>query len=431
MHEMKDSGIEWIGEIPIDWTISKLKNETILIGSGSTPISGNLEYYENGTINWIQSGDLYNTKYITNTTSKITEKALKETSSLKLYINNFIVLAMYGASVGNVSISCINACSNQACCCIKTNKTNHLNFMYYWLNASRNYFLSNCDGGTQPNISQNKIKNHVYCFPRINQQRKISEFLDEKCSEIDSLISDIKLQISQLEEYKKSIITEAVTKGLDTDVEMKDSGIEWIGMIPKHWNLIRMKDIGNYRNGLTYSPIDMVDENNGTLVLRSSNIQNGKLELNDNVYVNSKIEKKLMVKKGDILICSRNGSRQLIGKNTIISEDIVASFGAFMMIFRCDSPKYINYILNSNLFSYYLGTFITATINQLTGSNFGNMKVVYCKNKDEQNKIVDYLDTRCGQINSIIDLKKQQLSKLEEYKKSMIYEYVTGKKEAI
>ena len=138
----------------------------------------------------------------------------------------------------------------------------------------------------------------------------------------------------------------------------------------------------------------MVSQDKGTLVLRSSNIQQGKLVFEDNVYVNTKIKPNLMIKQGDILICSRNGSKELIGKNAIINLNIEASFGAFMMIFRCNFPKYMYYILNSPIFSYYLGTFLTATINQLTNNNFGNMKIVFCKNKKEQEKIVNYLDKK-------------------------------------
>ena len=205
----------------------------------------------------------------------------------------------------------------------------------------------------------------------------------------------------------------------------KNSGIEWIGKIPDSWCLQRLKTVGDYRNGLTYSPEDICEENNGTLVLRSSNIKEGKMSLDDNVYVSSNIPQRLKVKKGDILICSRNGSRELIGKNAVITSDINASFGAFMMIFRCNSPKYFYYILNSHIFNYYLGSFFTSTINQLTGTNFGNMRIVYCPNIKEQKTIADYLDKKCGEIDEIVDKQKAVIEKLKEYKQSIITEAVT------
>lgn len=205
----------------------------------------------------------------------------------------------------------------------------------------------------------------------------------------------------------------------------KDSGIEWIGEIPDSWCLQRLKTVGDYRNGLTYSPEDICEGNNGTLVLRSSNIKEGKISLDDNVYVSSNIPQRLKVKKGDILICSRNGSRDLIGKNALIPEDINASFGAFMMIFRCKNPKYFYYILNSHIFNYYLGSFFTSTINQLTGTNFGNMRIVYCPNIKEQEAIAGYLDRKCGAIDETIEKQKSVIEKLKEYKQSIITQAVT------
>ncbi len=208
--------------------------------------------------------------------------------------------------------------------------------------------------------------------------------------------------------------------------QMKPSGIDWIGDIPESWDVVRIKDIGTYRNGLTYAPEDIIDDDNGTLVLRSSNIQNGKISYDDNVYVKCSVSPELMVKKGDIIICSRNGSRELIGKNAIIEKSgIACSFGAFMMVYRCSCPRYMYYILNSEVFSYYLGTFLTSTINQLTGNNFGNMKIVFCKDHNERKKIVDFLGKECAQIDSIAANLEKQIALLQQYKKSLITETVT------
>lgn len=309
-----------------------------------------------------------------------------------------------------------------------------LNVIYYkylfkdlcFIDKMNSFTLSLRDG---KNIAFSDFGNTYLPVPPINKQKQIADYLNKIVPEIDSLHADIEKQIETLEEYKKSIITEAVTKGLDPDVEMKDSGVKWIGKIPKRWTTKKIKNIGEYRNGLTYNPTDMVDKNEGILVLRSSNVQNGKIVYDDNVYVNMSIRPKLKVQKGDILICSRNGSQELIGKNAIIEDEIEASFGAFMMIFRCNCPRYMYYVLNSAVFKYYLGSFFTSTINQLTGNNFGNMKIVFCDDIKERNKIVEFLDKKCNEIDSIIADKKQQLETLEQYKKSLIYEYVTGKKE--
>ena len=209
--EMKDSGIPWIGEIPKEWVICKVKNVVSHIGSGTTPTSGKIEFYENGTVNWIQSGDLYETNKINETNKKVSESAIKLFPALHIYKAKFIVIAMYGASVGNITISNIDACVNQACCCIKTNEFNNLKYMFYWLFSCKNDFLKITDGGGQPNISQTKIKNQYYLKPPIEEQHRIVDFLDTKCARIDSIIQKKQELLTNLDTYKKSLIYEYVT----------------------------------------------------------------------------------------------------------------------------------------------------------------------------------------------------------------------------
>lgn len=276
-----------------------------------------------------------------------------------------------------------------------------------------------------------EMKNIIIPLPPIEEQKRIANFLHSECTKIEVAYTDIERQIATLEKYKRSVITEIISKGLNPEAPMKESGIEFIGKIPNDWTVLRVKNIGEYRNGLTYSPMDVCDENEGVLVLRSSNIHNGKLVFEDNVYVSTSIPNFLFVEKDDILICSRNGSQKLIGKNALIPSNLRASFGAFMMVMKCNNmakAKYVYYLLNSEIFSYYLGTFFTSTINQLTGQNFGNMKIPFCFDLKIQQDIIDYLDKKCGEIDSVLDDKKKQLEILDKYKKSLIYEYVTGKR---
>lgn len=208
--------------------------------------------------------------------------------------------------------------------------------------------------------------------------------------------------------------------------KMKDSGVAWIGPVPEGWSVLRVKNVGTSRNGLTYSPNDVVNESEGTLVLRSSNIQNGKLALEDCVYVKTTIPKEIRIAKGDILICSRNGSRELIGKNTLIESDVDASFGAFMMVFRSlgADRKFLYWLLNSTMFGYYLGAFATSTINQLTRKDFGEMRIPNPP-LPEQRKIAAFLDGECGKIDVLRGKVEKQIAALEEYRKSVITEAVT------
>lgn len=206
--------------------------------------------------------------------------------------------------------------------------------------------------------------------------------------------------------------------------KMKSSGIEWIGDIPEDWEVVKIKILGNARNGLAYSNSDLCDKDEGTLVLRASNIIEGKLTFRDNVYVNKNIPADLMIKDGDILICSTNGSKELVGKNVII-RDVEASFGAFMMVLRCDNPEIMYYILNSSLFDYYKGSFSTTTINQLTKSNFANMKIPWTRNPKERESITTFLDKKSLTIEKIKNAIIKELQTLEDYKKSVITEAVT------
>ena len=253
-----------------------------------------------------------------------------------------------------------------------------------------------------------------------------------KCAEVDELIALQEKMIDELKVYKQSVITEAVTKGLNPDAPLKDSGIEWIGQIPQHWEVRRLKNIGSAQNGLTYSPIDVCDENQGILVLRSSNIQNGKLAFDDNVYVSvNKVPNNLLVCKGDIIICSRNGSASLVGKSALVTDDISACFGAFMMRFRSNEDYRYTYNLLTAAITQYKQLFSTSTINQLTIGIFSGLAMPFTRNKEEQQQIADYLDTKCAEIDEMTSIKQKKIEQLKEYKKSIIYEYVTGKRQII
>ena len=207
--------------------------------------------------------------------------------------------------------------------------------------------------------------------------------------------------------------------------EYKDSGIDWLGNIPTHWQVKRLKYLGEAIIGLTYAPEDIVDENDGVLVLRSSNIQNRQLSFDDNVYVNKTIPKKLQTQSGDILICARNGSRTLIGKNVQISDEAVGlTFGAFMSIFRSSCNSYLSQVFNSSLFDYQSGSFLTATINQLTTGNLNNFTVPFPPEQD-RNAITAFLDRETAKIDQLIAKQQQLIELLKEKRQAVISHAVT------
>ena len=205
---LKDSGIEWIGEIPESWQLRKLNYCFDLIGSGTTPKSDNEEFYGE-EIAWLQSGDI-NGGYVYKTEKMIVGKAIETYSVLKIYQAPFLAVAMYGASVGNCSIVKLDAATNQACCVMSKSK-GYLKYLFYCILAGKIALIDLAKGGTQPNISQEIIRNFRVPFPLTNEQKEIADYLDEKCGKIDEIISIKQRKIERLQEYKKSLIYEYVT----------------------------------------------------------------------------------------------------------------------------------------------------------------------------------------------------------------------------
>ena len=419
MREMKDSGIEWIGEIPKEWGVTRHKY---------------VMHKDKAICDHYDGQDI-----ISLTMNGVVVRDLDAGGKMPTSFDGYqyvepddLLLCLFDI---DVTPRCVGLVKNSG---VTSPAYSRFKVHDGYFGAYYDYLLRFIDNekvfvhlskNLRSSLTESDFGSLPTIVPTLKEQKRIVYFLEQQCTEIDNILTKTRDSIEEYKKLKQAVITQAITKGVRGDREMKDSGIEWIGKIPEDWGVIKMKNIGKCRNGLTYSPDNIVSKEEGTLVLRSSNIKAGKLSFVDNVYVNSEIKDDLMVKTGDILICSRNGSRALIGKNALIPEDLNASFGAFMMIFRCQAPKYVQMILNSAVFSYYLGTFLTSTINQLTADNFNNMKIVYCSDKFEQKEITDYLDKKCAEIDTLITKKEQIIVELENYKKSVIYEYVTGKRE--
>lgn len=210
---LKDSGIDWIGQIPEHWEVRKISRIFSKIGSGTTPKSGNEDYYAENGENWLQTGDL-NDSYINDTSKKITIKALDD-HSLRFYPEGSIVMAMYGATIGKLGLLNIKTTTNQACCVMAGNKVYHSKYGFNTLLAARTHILTLAYGGGQPNISQDTIKTIKLPVPTIDEQQQIADYLDKKTAEIDSAIDKFKVQIDKLKEYRQALITEVVTGKID------------------------------------------------------------------------------------------------------------------------------------------------------------------------------------------------------------------------
>jgi type I restriction enzyme S subunit len=433
IEKVKHSKIAWIGDIPEEWSIKKIKYISKLKGRIGWQGLTSDEYTDEGAF-LITGTDFNNGRINWDTCVHVPMKRWEQAKDIQ--IENGDLLITKDGTVGKVAIvDGLNgpASLNSGVLRISTFEGYDRRFLFWVLQS--NVFWTwfsyrNAGNSTIIHLYQNDFAEFEYPIPPLAEQRAIADYLDNKCSQIESIITDMERQIEILQKYKKSLITETVTKGLNKSVAMKDSGIEWIGKIPKHWEIKRLKYLGTARNGLTYDPEDMCDD--GILVLRSSNIQNNKLVFEDNVYVNRRIPREIILQEDDLLICSRNGSRELIGKCALIDKHTAGNtYGAFMCVYRSKYNKFIHYVFLSDIFSYYLSTFLTATINQLTNANLYNIMIPITFDENEQQQIVEYLDEKCSQIDILIEEKQRSIETVIQYKKSLIYEYVTGKKRVI
>lgn len=409
----KDSGTPWIGQIPTHWEVKRGKFTTAIL-AGFAFNSDNFTTDE-GYMPLIRIRDINS-----QTTEMNYNGAYPEAYVIR---KGDILIGMDGDF--NVAEWCgEDALLNQRVCKIEDTKKMSSKFAYYLLPRPLNLLNDVCYATTVKHLSTYDVMGLFLPIPPLNEQTAIAEYLDKKCGSIDKVIATQERRIEMLGELKQSIITEAVTRGINPNAPIKDSGIDWIGKIPEHWEAIPLKFTGSFGNGLTYHPEDVV-ESDGILVLRSSNIQDDVLDFEDTVFVKSCPEF-LMVRPGDIIICSRNGSASLVGKCAMVKDEINATFGAFMMRYRpYQNPNFGFYLLQAAL-KMYKGLYSTTTINQLTMGVIAQIHVAIPP-VAEQTAIAEYLDRKCARIDSAIAKAKREVGLLREFKQSIITEAVTGK----
>ena len=252
------------------------------------------------------------------------------------------------------------------------------------------------------------------------------QFLDDKTSKIDTLIGKNRQLLDLVREKRKAIISESVTKGLDQGVQLRDSGLPWLGDLPAHWEIRRVRHLAAVLIGLTYDPMDIAPPGDGVLVLRASNIRRGRIVFGEDVFVATQIPDRLRTEKGDILICARSGSRALIGKSAIIDSDSEGhTFGAFMTILRSPINPFLFYALNSTVFEAQSASFLTSTINQLTVGDLRSLAVPIPP-RDEQAAIVSYLNERLRDIDELDDKINLAIERLTQYRAALITASVAG-----
>lgn len=436
---MKDSGIDCIAEIPENWDISRIKYDaTFYNGDRSEEYPSGNDIIDEG-IPFVNSENIHGTFLDVSSCKCITNEKYKRLGGAKLKIND-IVFCLRG-SVGNCSInkSINEGTVASSLVAIRTNNINP-DFLNYYLNSDSTVFQTSLfqNGSCAANLSAEKVSNYYICTPILKEQQAIADFLDEKCEKIDKVVSEIEEQIQVLEDYKKSLITETVTKGIDKNVPMKDSGIDWIGNIPKNWEVKKIKYIiQNNSDGIKVGPFgssltDAVvgNEDGEYKIYGQANLIRRDFNYGDN-FVTEKSYKQLKnyeVLPNDICV-SMMGT---IGKCCVVPQNIQKGImDSHLIKIRLsdeECPKYFEYCYESDMGFEQLLYYSKGSI--MNGLNSVIVKNIYMPfpELNTQKEISDYLDKESEKIDKTINNKKEQLETIKEYKKSLIYEYVTGKK---
>lgn len=444
---LKDSKVEWIGQVPNAWQEYRLEN---LVDNHFSGAWGNDEKGNELDRICMRIADFdyqklqFQVKNVEDYTKRNYTKI--EISKKTLKKGDILIEKSGGGEKTPVGRAVVYNLDNNALFanfmdCIRINDLSTPDFVKYYLFCSycrgvTNLYFNQTTGIQNLNISRYLKESKVF-LPDIDMQNDISSFLDEKCAEIDKLSEDIQKQIDILNDYKKSVITRAVTKGLDPNAEMKDSGIEWIGTIPKSWSLIRLKNAAWLKGRIGWQGLradEFKDDESLPYLITGTDFYNGIVNWDTCVHITEERfnqDRNIQIKEDDLLI-TKDGT---IGKVAIAKKcpQRVSLNSGIFIIRNIGKYKYYSrfmyYVLQSDEFIewYSVANAGNSTILHLNQEKFYNF-VFALPDIESQKYIAERLDVKCAHIDYSISEKYDQLSKLDSYKKSIIYEYVTGKK---
>lgn len=427
MREMKDSNIKWIKKIPASWNVRRGKTILTLM---KRPADG---YGSDEVITCFRDGEVTLRKNRREDGFTFSDKEIGYQGIKK---GDLVIHGMDGFA-GAIGISDSNGKSSPVL--VVCDSTENKRYLMYYLRmlATQNVFLALATGIRERScdLRWNKVADLLFPIPSIAEQNEIVNYLDVKCSKIDGIIEKQQAIIEKLKEYKLSIITEAVTKGLNPDTEMKDSGNIEIGKIPSISRPTKLKYLCNTQGRIGfkgYTTTDLVDEGEGAYTLGASHLNNGKIDLTDPVFISWEKyyeSPEIMVKQNDILIVQRGST---IGKVAIVDKNYgeVTINPSLVLINKIHiDSKYLLYALSARYIANYINLIGTTTAIPMISQKQINDLVVIVPPDSIQISVVKYLDEKCSKIDANILKKQKLIEKLQEYKKSLIYEVVTGKKE--
>ena len=413
--KMRDSGIPWIGEVPEGWGVNKIKYHLTRNEIKNKPDKQVLSVYRDyGVIPKDSRDDNHNV-------------TSEDTSKYKYVQKGDLVINKMKAWQGSLGVSKYEGIVSPAYYIYKFHDDSFDGkFFHYLIRGCYKDEFRRISGGIregQWDLSAEKFENTMIIIPPIPEQHRIADFLDSKCSEIDNLIENLRARVESAKEYKKAVITEAVTKGLDKDAKMKDSGVEWIGEIPDGWKIVQFKHIASIKSNLVqpdkymkYPQIapDNIEKDTGRLLSHQTVEESGIISGNHLFY------------RGQILYSK---IRPNLNKLTVAPFDGLCSADMYPIESKLPTP-FMVYSMLSTYFVSQVSLIIQDRVKmpKINQEELGEIKVVV-PSQQEMLTIADYLDSKCSEIDALLQNYEDQITTLEEYKKSLIYEYVTGKKE--
>lgn len=420
----KDSGVEWIGTIPKEWNVSKIGYHLKWFSKKNETDKEVLSVYrELGVVKKNERDDNHN-------------RTPLDLTQYKYVRPGDLVINKMKAWQGSVGVSDFEGIVSPAYFVYEfTSKMINKKYLHHLLRGCYKDEMMRLSGGIrvgQWDLSSYEFERMPIIVPPLPEQQRIADFLDTKCDILDRTIDAVIRQIEDLEKYKKALITKTVTKGIckkgEPERAMKDSGVEWIGEVPEEWSVKPFKALAGMKGSSEYTARDIVDEGEGAILLSPSNINDNKLNLSKRTYISQKKYDKSTTKiqRGDLLF-TKTAS---VGKCVIYDSDEPAMPNPQLVVLKNIKclPKFLYYSMVSDVMQepakmYVYGSVIP-TISQL---NLGRIKIPV-PSPEEQQQIADYLDEKCKNIDNRVQKRKQQLEWLKEYKKSLIFDYVTGKK---
>lgn len=430
MREMKDSGIAWIGEIPKEWEVGPVGmffNE--INNPNSNQEETNTLQFKMGDIISKKNGD---SKYNPETIAayNVVEPGTIMINGLNL---SFDLISQRVAQVHERG-----AITSTYLAMMPKNGLQS-DYAKYMLKAYDNCkALHSMGRGLRATLSYSTFRTEPIFKPSIEEQRLIANFLDEKCGEIDELVALQEKMIDELKAYKQSVITETVTKGLDPNVKMKDCGVNWIGEIPEDWTVCKLKTIiCSLESGCSVNAENIAATGEEYGVLKTSCVSKNYFVLSENKKVEKNEYHRVKCPvKADTIIVSRMNTPELVGAAAYCDEDVKNIFlpDRIWQVSFCKKDIFVKYVwyylISTNTKQYYssLSAGTSSSMQNISQSQFENAFVTYPQ-IDIQKSIVVYLDTKCSEIDSLISIKQKKIEELKDYKKSLIYEYVTGKKQ--